>query len=328
MHVHNDFRDLSKWIKRIGLLLILLGVAAAAIAPLEIYTFYLFSEGGKFHYEGFGFGSFMFGNITIQVIGYYAIAFLCILLGYGHLRLQQWSRKVTLTLLWDWMIFGFPLSIIFFLMLVTSKDPDPNALPFLLIGFFLMYPIMPILFIKFYRHRNIQYSFQEQSPGWEWIDQLSEPTLILTSLVISIILALQVPLLFNGIFPLFGRFAFELEGFLLLDLSILFLGCMLWGIVRLKKWAWWGNLIYLLLMLISATTTFLSVDPTSILEDLKLPAFEMEIFKNVPLQGYHFALMLGLPLLITLIFQIASRKDYSMDDLKDNSPLPDPSITA
>jgi hypothetical protein len=95
MGENHDFRDLSKWIKILGYLFFLVGVAAVVIAPLEIYTFYLFSEGGKFHYEGFGFGSFMFGNIAIQIFGYYAIALICIPLGYGHLRLQQWSRKVT-----------------------------------------------------------------------------------------------------------------------------------------------------------------------------------------------------------------------------------------
>jgi hypothetical protein len=326
MGENHDFHDLSKWIKILGYLFFLIGVAAVVIAPLEIYTFYLFSEGGKFHYEGFGFGSFMFGNIAIQIFGYYAIALICIPLGYGHLRLQQWSRKVTLTLLWDWIIFGFPLSIILFLMLVTSKDLPQSALPFLVIGFFLMYPIMPILFIKMYRHRNLRLSFQEETKNW--INQSSEHTLILVSLVIVIILALHVPFLFNGIFPLFGRFAFELQGFLLLDLSILFLVCIVWGIVRLKKWAWWGSLIYLLLMMISATMTFLSVDPATILEDIKFPAFELEILQNVPIQGYHFALMLGLPLLATIIFQIASRKHYVISDLRDNSALHNPSTNA
>jgi hypothetical protein len=42
----------------------------------------LFSEGGSFSYEGFGFGSFMFGNIASQVIGYYLIAAVLIVVGY------------------------------------------------------------------------------------------------------------------------------------------------------------------------------------------------------------------------------------------------------
>jgi hypothetical protein len=318
MGEHHDFRDLSRWIRLFGYFLLLIGLAAVVIAPLEIYTFYLFSEGGKFHYEGFGFGSFMSGNITIQIIGYYAIAFICLPLGYGHVRLQQWSRKVTLTLLGDWMIFGLPLSMIMFLMLVTSKDPPLSALPFLIIGFILIYPVIPIMLIRLYRHRNIQLSFRERTPICDWIDQFSEPTLILVSLIILITLALHVPLLFNGIFPTFGKFAFELQGYLLLDLSILFLASMVWGMMKGKQWAWWGTLTYLLLMTVSATISFLSVDPMTILENMKLPAFEQDILQNVPVQGYHLALIIGLPLLITLIFQVSSRKYYGICNLSEN----------
>ena len=86
-----------------------------------------------------------------------------------------------------------------------------------------------------------------------------------------------------------------------------------------EKVAWWGNLIYLLLMMTSATTAFLCVDPATIQEGIQFPAFEMEILKNVPVQGYHFALVLGLPLLITLLFQISSRKHYSTSDSKEKT---------
>ena len=92
MHTPNGYRELSQWIQLLGIFVLLTGVAAAFISPLEIYMLYLFSEGGKFHYKGFGFGSFMFGNIAVQVIRYYAIAFICIPLGYRHLRLQSRSR--------------------------------------------------------------------------------------------------------------------------------------------------------------------------------------------------------------------------------------------
>jgi len=177
----------------------------------------------------------MFGNIAVQVIGYYTIAFICIPLGYGHLRLQSWSRKVALTLLWDWMIFGLPLSIIFFLMLLTSKALHPSALPFLLIGFFLVYPIMPVLLTRLYRHRNIRSTFQNGMIGMDWTDSFSESTLILISLVLMIIVALHVPLFFNGIFPLFSTFAFGLQGYQILDLSILILAFLLWGLVKRKS---------------------------------------------------------------------------------------------
>lgn len=44
----------------IGLLLLIIGITAAFLGPAESYCYYLFTEGGRFHYEGFGFGSFMF----------------------------------------------------------------------------------------------------------------------------------------------------------------------------------------------------------------------------------------------------------------------------
>ena len=55
------YRDRSFLLKGFGLLLLLVGFTAAVFSPLEMYAFSLFSEGGRFNYPGFGFGSFMFG---------------------------------------------------------------------------------------------------------------------------------------------------------------------------------------------------------------------------------------------------------------------------
>ena len=46
-------------IRLVGIVLLLIGVASALIGPAETYVFHLFGEGGRFHYEGFGFGSLM-----------------------------------------------------------------------------------------------------------------------------------------------------------------------------------------------------------------------------------------------------------------------------
>ncbi len=50
-----DHRDRTQILVAIGVFLLLIGLAAALLGPLEMYCFYLFSEGGRFHYEGFGF---------------------------------------------------------------------------------------------------------------------------------------------------------------------------------------------------------------------------------------------------------------------------------
>lgn len=96
---NHDYKKQARLINVIGVLLLLGGIAIGFLGPLEMYCFYLFSEGGRFYYEGFGFGSFMFGNIASQVIGYYLISIIFIILGYGHLKARRWVRKVSLSLM-------------------------------------------------------------------------------------------------------------------------------------------------------------------------------------------------------------------------------------
>ena len=98
-----NHKDRSLILALIGAPLLLIGTAAALLGPAEMYCFYLFSDGGRFHYGGFGFGSFMFGNIAAQIVGYYLIAIVLIPLGYGHLRARRWTRPLSLALLWSWL---------------------------------------------------------------------------------------------------------------------------------------------------------------------------------------------------------------------------------
>ncbi len=86
-----EHRDRRLVLVALGLVLLLAGIGCAFLGPVELYVFYLFSEGGRFSYDGFRFGSFMFGNIAIQVAGYYLAAAVLVPLGYGHLRLRRWN---------------------------------------------------------------------------------------------------------------------------------------------------------------------------------------------------------------------------------------------
>jgi hypothetical protein len=115
------YRDRTPILVLLGTVLLLIGVGAAFVAPLEMYCFYLFSEGGRFHYEGFGFGSFMFANIAAQIVGYYIIAGVAIPLGYGHVKRLRWARTLGLTLLGFWLVGGIPLIVVFLFVLVASK---------------------------------------------------------------------------------------------------------------------------------------------------------------------------------------------------------------
>jgi hypothetical protein len=55
MKQKKSFFSLGRFIQLIGLGFLLSGIFFLWAAPQEIYTFYAFIPGGKFHFEGFGF---------------------------------------------------------------------------------------------------------------------------------------------------------------------------------------------------------------------------------------------------------------------------------
>lgn len=56
-------------LKGIGVVALAISLVAAYYGPLEIFVFDFFSPGGRFYYEGFGFGSFWFAALVAQNLG-------------------------------------------------------------------------------------------------------------------------------------------------------------------------------------------------------------------------------------------------------------------
>jgi hypothetical protein len=281
-----------------------------------MYCFYLFSEGGPFHYAGFGFGSFMFGNIALQIIGYYVIAALCIPLGYAHLKARRWARTLFLTLLWSWLVVGAPLALVFFFILVTAKELSLSAVLIAAVLVALSYPAIPACLIRFYGGRNVRLTLEHKDPKSCWIESVPLPILVIGFLLVFYAIVLHIPIFFNGVFPLFGVFVSGLEGIFLIAVSILYLVFMTWGTLRSKVWAWWGALVYLGLLTFSSILTLLRSSYQDILTIMAFPPREIEMLGNVPAQGFHFAILIGLPLLLTLVALVVSRRYFGTTSLE------------
>jgi hypothetical protein len=297
-------------IRLIGALLFLGGIISFILGPIEIYSYSLFTNGGRFYYEGFGFGSLMFGIITIQVIGYYAIALIAIPLGWGHIRLQQWVQKICLTFICDWFIIGLPLTIIAFLMFLTSKDISISSIPVLILAFILLYPVSPILAYWFYQSNRASDALKRNSISAAWIDK---PLLILvaSSLMIFFSVGSHLPLLFNGIFPFFNHFITGLEGYIVIGICILLFAFLAWGIYQQSLLSWYGSILFLSFLIASSASAFLQVSPLEIFSILDFAEIEYNAVNNIPLQGYMFALFFSLPLVICLVLILSSRKHHA-----------------
>lgn len=309
-----DYTDRPPILTAIGVLLLFLGIAVALLGPVEMYCFYLFSEGGRFHYEGFGFGSFMFGNIASQIIGYYLIAMVSIPLGYGHLKVRRWARTLSLALLRFWLVVGMPLIVVLFFTLVTAKDLPVGAVVVVIIALLLSYLLIPWLLIRFYRSRDIRRTFEAMDPRTYWVEELPIPILVLSALYLFYAVVLHIPIFFNGLFPLFGTFLSGLQGIFLLDISILLLICLAWGTLKRRAWAWWGSLRALGLLAFSTILTFSKTGYLELLSKLEFPPTEIGFLDGIPLQGFHLAAFFGIPLLDTLGMLILSKRHFGAEN--------------
>lgn len=307
---YGAYRDRSWLLRAIGALLLLLGLGVAFLAPLEIGVFYWFTEGGRFHYPGFGFGSFMFGNMALQVVGYYLIALICIPLGYGHLRLRRWARTLAVVLLWAWLVVGLPLIVLVFFVLAGSKELTPLGALTAATLLALSYVALPGLFLRFYGDQSVARTFEARDRRSYWTEERPMPILVLAALYAFYLVMLHAPLLFNGIYPGLGTFLYGMPGIILLDVSVLLLALLIWGTLAQHRWAWWGGLVYVGWLTLSWMLALIRSSYAELLVGLRFPARELDFLGGLPVEGYHLALLLGIPLLITWVLIAASRRHF------------------
>jgi hypothetical protein len=301
-------------LRLIGAVLLLGGLLAAFLGPAEMYCFYLFSAGGRFAYEGFGFGSFMFGNLAAQIMGYYLIGALLVPVGYGTLTLQRWARHLTLAALRFWVVAGLPLVLAFLFVLVSSKEV---TLPFVIVVAVLLtaaYLLLPGLTVRFYDSPGTRQSFGGQAATAAWIERIPVPVLALGYVFAFYLLILHTHIYFNGMFPLFGSWLSGLPGIVAIDIAICSLAVVLWGTLRRSAWGWWGGLAYFSLMALSYVLTLLSSTWQGILSTADFPAYEVAILQGIPAQGYHLAILVGVPFALTIGLIVRARPCFEWQD--------------
>jgi hypothetical protein len=308
--INSNQKDRSRVITVLGILLLLGGIAVGFLAPLEMYCFYLFSAGGRFAYDGFGFGSFMFGNIAAQIVGYYLLAAVLIPIGYGHIKLLCWARTLTITLAWTWLVIGAPIVLLVAFILLGSKE---LALPAALAAFAFLamsYLVLPGLVIRFYGGANVSRAFEAKDPKIHGIGEIPQPLLVLAALFVFFTVMMHLLILFNGIYPAFGVFLYGLPGIVMIDFTIVCLLCLTWGVLRRRSWAWWGATILWGLFTISLITTWLNTGYPQMLSGLAFPARELDMLDGIPLQGFHLAFLTGVPCFITWILAVSSKRFF------------------
>ena len=191
--------------RTLGVLSLLIGICFAILAPLELQCFSMFSQGGRFGYEGFGFGSFMFANIAAQILFYATVAVVFIALGVGYLRLRRWSATLSVALLRAWLVVGIPVAASVFFLLAASKDLSllPMVLAAVLLG--LSCTVLPLLLIRFFNSAGAIETLRHRDTGNSFLNSIPVNALVVSAHSAFCILYLSVLILFGSLCPLFRR---------------------------------------------------------------------------------------------------------------------------
>jgi hypothetical protein len=305
------------FLKTIGVTLILVGMVGAYYGPLEIYVFYFFSEGGRFHYDGFGVGSFWFAALVVQNLGYYIVAALFIPVGIGHVKLRRWALTLTQLYLWFWagtglLLFGNWIGLTpAILRLDLSRDVLILRLVITGVASFTLLILTPVLALWFYKSEKVRSIFEGHDANTYWTERYPFPLLALILLLIILIIVLHSAIFFQSLFPMFGQIMLGRQSVYLLAFCILFSGVLIYGTVRLKTWAWWSSLAYLSLLTISTVMSFSRYDFHEIILMTHLPAYEMELINGLAmLHDYRLVSLFAPPLLAALGLVLYSKRYF------------------
>ena len=153
--------------------------------------------------------------------------------------------------------------------------------------------------------------FTQQDANSYWTERYPFPLLALLLIFVIMVIVMHIAIFFQSLFPMFGQIMLGRQSVYIVALCILILSILMFGVVQLKMWAWWGSLVYISLLTISTAWSFSRYGVYDIVLMLKLPAYEMEFLGKLTLfQDFHLVGLLAIPLLIALALVVYSRRYF------------------
>ena len=215
------------------------------------------------------------GTIVAVIVIYAALAVMLITLGIGAAMAKRWARALNLILAWVWLMVGaivttmmvaiMPKMFLAGMQTAAQRDPHAGNVPpglmagivtFMIVVMAVFLVLIPLLFLLFYRSRNVLETVRHRDPVERWTDRVPLPILAVSMLaaygaVYSVVIGLTSPL-----FPFFGRY---LTGFgagaLFLVVAVIYTYIAV-SFYRLKIAGWWVALIATVLHAASVAITF------------------------------------------------------------------------
>jgi len=259
-------------IKIIGMLFLITGLTSLFACPAELTSFYAFSNGGAYAYEGFGFGSIMFAVISGSVLIYAALVMICIPIGIENIKATFLGYQLTCIFFNTMIAVGISLvtciGFSFRLLDIFSFSQFAIIISILILTLI----ILPFLLLRFYKNQKTKQLF---SPSQNtYFENKSEQKMVVVLLNLVLVMVFAVMIFLQGAFPIMGHFVFKTQGTYLLSATIftlLFLNYLFYKNISMIKYV---LLTFYAFLFLSVVITFSIIPLRDFIGMLELPAYE------------------------------------------------------
>lgn len=302
----------------VGILDILIGLICSLIAPLMIFGYLATKAAPTPPAQALSLG--MTAGFSALYLG---IAALAIWIGIGLCLCRRWARTLLLIAGWVGLTIGvLSMAFMIFLMpgILEQMAQQPNMTPG--VGTVIIYAIFSILFVIYILipgihvlvlgHPNVRDTCHFRDPKTRWTDALPAPALALSLMLALCSLAMLIMFFYPSL-PFFGLL---LTGLPMLAFCVVSSGVALWlawETYHLKMRGWWGSLIFIVLLGLSAIITFATHSIFEIYEKMNIPAQQLELLRQNPIfQGNYLIYICAGSVAIYAAYILYCRK-YFMD---------------
>jgi hypothetical protein len=325
------FRDRSTGLTIFGIIQIILGGFAALLIPLALLGAVMARKSGA----GMPAGNYV---MSIATYGLAAIVF-CVL-GIGSIKARRWAWAITLVTSWGWLILGaistvaltavLPRTVNGIFRKAAASTPNAQPLPagvlaviltliIALCAFFMV--VVPIVFVVFYRRKDVEQTFRRRDPLERWTDHCPLPVLAVSLLfafgsVYYLLMSFTIPL-----FPFFGRYLIGLAGGICLLLFSCLDAFLAYALYRLRVTGWWIAVGALVVRFASSAVTFERGNLMQAYAKMGWSQAQLEMMSNSP--GVRPAVLLGISLIFIVPFlgyMIWIKRYFTSSNISVGSP--------
>lgn len=226
-------------------------------------------------------------SVVPNLVLYAMMAAAFIWIGIGSIRARRWARAVMLSLSWLWLITGVVAMVAFWWVMPRYRDyaglghlaDDTVAMVVLTTSLFLglIYILMPLAFVLFYRSPHVIATCEARDQGISWVDGCPSQVVALVLLYAVSAASCLVAPAYNFVFPIFGVLV---DGWIGAVAWLTVLSLLVYLVIATSKREMrsWNVAVAASLVIASSSTLSAAVVPYSVwLDRMALPPDQREM---------------------------------------------------